>query len=98
MKNKKYLSVIEKWLHHDHEYGYQELTDLLDISARIVYTTHLKEPWKHFTIVQMEKIAYLLDKDIVEIFWACYKRPYADIAHDEEKVKLNQSLDRAGIK
>ena len=46
----------------------------------------------------MEKIAYLLDKDIVEIFWACYKRPYADIAHDEEKVKLNQSLDRAGIK
>ena len=74
MKNKKYLSVIEKWLHHDHEYGYQELTELLDISARIVYTTHLKEPWKHFT------------------------RPYADIAHDEEKVKLNQSLDRAGIK
>jgi len=34
----------------------------------------------------------------VEIFWACYKRPYIDIVHDEEKVKLNQALDRAGIK
>ena len=97
MKN-KYLSVIEKWLHHDNNYSHSHVGELLGIPSTIVYSQQLREPWKYFTIYQMEKIAYLLDKDIVEIFWACYKRPYIDIVHDEEKVKLNQALDRAGIK
>jgi hypothetical protein len=97
MKN-KYLSVIEKWLHHDNDYSYGHVGELIGVNTVLVYTQQLREPWKYFTIQQMEKIAYLLDKDIVEIFWACYKRPYTDIAHDEEKVKLNQALDRAGIK
>jgi len=92
------MSVIEKWLHHDNHYTYKQICELLGISATITYSWYLKEPWKYFTIEQMGKIAFLLDKDIVEIFWACYKKPYSEILHDEKEVQLHQSLDRAGIK
>lgn len=98
MKNREYLSVIEKWLHYDRDYTHRHVAKLLGYSATVDYVRKLRSPWKYFTIEQMEKLAFLLDKDLSEIFWACYKKPYAKIAHDEELVKLHQSLDRAGIK
>lgn len=95
----KYLSVIEKWLHHDNPYRKGEVSEILGFSSNFEYSKQLEKPWKHFSIEQMDKMAELLpDKTIVEVFWACYKKPYIDICHDEEQVKLNQSLDRAGIR
>lgn len=98
MKKNEFLSVIEKWLHKDNDYSNQYIIDLLKLNDLGTYRKYLKSPRENFTIADMEKLAFLLDKNIVEIFWACYKRPYAEIIHDEEQVKLNQSLDRAGIR
>ena len=62
------------------------------------YKNYIKSPWKKFTIEHLEKIAFILNKDIVEVFWAAYKRPMSEIAHDEKKVKIHQALERQGIK
>lgn len=61
------------------------------------YRYVMNEPWNYLTVKQMEKIAYLVDKPLLDIFFACSKRPYKDIAHDIEKLRVAAALERSGI-
>jgi hypothetical protein len=93
-----YLSVIDKWLHYDKSFTHETVRKVIGVDDGKEYLKYLRRPWEYFTIIQMEKIAFLLDKDLTEVFWACFKRPYSEVAYDEKRLKLIQALEKAGIK
>lgn len=106
---KKPRTTIEKWLHFDRNYTHKQVYIPLKITPNR-YVFYLERPWGYtiteegketytgFTIVQMEKMAYLLDKSITEVFWACYKKPYSEIHHDDKQLRVIAALERAGIR
>jgi len=90
-------SVIHKWLHFDKSYSVKQVRTVLGFEPS-QYMSAMERPWEHFTVLHMEKIAYLLDKSVGEIFWACYKRPYSYIFEDDAKLRTVSALERAGIR
>lgn len=58
----------------------------------------MEEPWKYFTILQMEKLAFLLDKEYVDVHWACFKRPLEKTLTDLSRLQLIKALERSGIR
>jgi len=94
---KTYRSVVDKWLHFDKNFTHKGICTALGIEED-KYILYLNKPWDYFTVSQMEKLAYLLEKDLPEVFWACYKKPYSEAAYDEKLLKTIQALERAGIK
>lgn len=97
-ETKVYRSVLEKWLHYDRDFTQETVRKIVKIEDVYEYVKALGKPWEYFTIVQMEKIAFLLEKDLTEVFWACYKRPYREAVYDEQRLKLIQAIEKAGIK
>ena len=91
------VSTLDKWLHYDNDYSHVDVAKALKILPA-KYPFYVKEPWNYFTIRDMEKIAFILDKDIVEVFWACYKKPIGHVVNDAKQLKITQALDRAGIR
>jgi hypothetical protein len=73
-----------------------KIADLLKIDHR-AFRHCMERPWNHITIMQMEKIAILLEKDVVEVFWACYKRPLKEMA-EKKQLELYLALERQGIR
>ena len=90
-------SVLDNWLHYERNYTHKHVYVALDINPR-EYQYYLESPWRYFTVQDMEKLTVLLDKSISEIFWACYKKPYKEVAHDIKKLRLYAALERAGIR
>lgn len=90
-------SVIEKWLHSDNTFKPSVVRDLLNLD-RFLYERMLVDPTEVLTIKHMETLGALLDKDIIEVFFGAYRKPYIEIAHDPNKVKINNALDKLGIK
>lgn len=90
-------STIDKWLHHDRNYTNKQVYKALNIDGQ-QYRYYMEKPWEYFTIVQMEKLAFLLDKPVTEVFFACYKRPYKDIFNDDAQLRVAAALERAGIR
>jgi hypothetical protein len=100
-KDKKPLnkprSVIEKWLHYDRDFTPLVVRDVLHLDT-YRYDKLLSNPSEHLTIKKMETLAALLGKDIIEVFFAAYRKPYSEISHDLNAVKLNDALEQLGIK
>lgn len=90
-------STIDKWLHFDNSYKPKQIEIALGITPKELQY-YMESPWKYFTILQMEKLAFLLDKDLVEVFWACYKRPIEQVTGDLKRLQLIKALERSGIK
>lgn len=94
---KKPRSTIDKWLHFDKAYTHKQVCHAIEFSTHH-YHHALEKPWEYFTPALMEKLAFLADKTITEVFWACYKRPYKYIFEDNAKLRTMAALERAGIK
>lgn len=90
------LSTIDKWLHFDRNYTHQQVYKLLDITPQS-YSAFLQKPTK-FEIGHVEQLAYLLDKDIPEVFYCLYKPRLSDNPDDLKKFKLVRTLSKLGIK
>jgi hypothetical protein len=90
-------STIQKWLHFDRNYTNEQVYKALGIDP-LMYKWYMEKPWEFFTIEQMEKLSFLLDKSLTEVFWACYKRPYKYIFEDNARLRISAALERAGIK
>ena len=86
-------SVIDKWLHEENGYSKQEIRALLKLGV-VEYEHYLERPRDYFTVAQMEKIAVLVNRNIAEVFFGCYKRPIGEIINDPKKIETNQALDR----
>lgn len=95
--NKYYFSVIHKWLHFDKNHKKSDVREILGMKP-MVYEHALEKPYDYFTITHIEKLSILLERDIAEVFYACYKKPIKDVIHDKKLVETMQALDRAGIK
>jgi len=89
-------SVIDKWINFDSGVDKSTAMRVLDIPDR-KYRHFMEKPWKHFTIEHMKKASILANRSLIEVFWACYKKPYSEIADDDDQIRLNQALERAGI-
>jgi|VirMetMinimDraft_7_1064189.scaffolds.fasta_scaffold75170_4 hypothetical protein len=92
----KRKSIIEKWLHQDRTFKKSVLAELFEMS-RDRYEKALETPHKYFTVSDIDKIASLTDKDIVECFFAVWKRPYALVAHDLKKLELLTAIEQMGL-
>jgi hypothetical protein len=88
-------SVIDKWLFYDRTYTPQLVTKILEIKP-LQLASYMSHPRIHFTIHQMERIAPLVGKDIVEVFWACYIEDMLTMA-EKDKLDLYYALQRNGI-
>jgi hypothetical protein len=98
-KDKRILtpkSTIDKWLHYDNLNKKSNVRELLGMET-MVYERALEEPDRHFTIHHMKKIGALVGRDLLSVFFACYKKPIGGVMRDEKKFKTMLALDRKGI-
>ena len=91
------VSTLDKWLHYDNDYSHIDIAKALKLDPK-KYQVYVKHPWRYFTIDNIEKIAFILDRDLVEVFWAAYKKPIGYVVNDAKQLKITQALDRAGIR
>lgn len=95
-KSRKPLSVIDKWLHFENKYRPVDIQTILGMDSG-KYTIMLSNPADKMTINQMEIVGALVGRDILEVFYAAYKKPTKDIAHDLNRLKVQTALDQLGI-
>lgn len=89
-------SVIEKWLHHDKNFTYSDVSAVLDVDSRW-YVIAIRAPWDFITPSMMEKLSVLVDKPLPEVFWACWMRPEHMTEGDEGRLRAISALNKAGI-
>lgn len=95
-ESKEPVSTIDKWLHYDKNYTRSRVSKLLG-KEPTWYFTALHRPYKYFSVEDMEKIAVLVDRSVITVFWACWLRPRKEIGSSERDVNLLRALERLGI-
>jgi len=95
-ESKEPVSTIDKWLHYDKNYTRARVSKLLG-KEPTWYFTALHRPYKYFSVEDMEKIAVLVDRSVITVFWACWLRPRKEIGSSERDVNLLRALERLGI-
>lgn len=95
-ESKEPVSTIDKWLHYDRNYTRARVSKLLG-KEPTWYFTALHRPYKYFSVEDMEKIAVLVDRSVITVFWGCWLRPRKEIGGNERDVNLLRALERLGI-
>ena len=95
-ESKEPVSTIDKWLHYDKNYTRGRVSKLLG-KEPTWYFTALHRPYKYFSVEDMERIAVLVDRSVITVFWACWLRPRKEIGSSERDVNLLRALERLGI-
>ncbi len=66
-------SALEKRLHYEKTYNKKSVATLLGLSGQD-YAYAMEKPHIHITVEMMEKLSILLECDVLEVFWLCYRR------------------------
>lgn len=93
---RKPVSKLEKVLHFDRGYKREDVANVLGIGGK-EYEAIMLTPWKNVKLEMLGKLAVLLEMNVIEVFWICYRQNIVSL-EDERKLEAMLIVDRLNLR